>query len=188
MSARQHGGGWVFSLFDRKKRTAAPPAEGQRKLYIPESLYRRLLNQCREEVPLEACGLLVGAGDRVEAAYATDNEHRSPVIYKVDDRQLLRVFQDLRTEKQEIIGIYHSHVKSEAVPSRTDIDQATWPEAYYVIVSLAGRRPQVRAWRIIDRHVTEHRVVVHKEFAGMWHDLRQAVRSSEESQVRRDIP
>jgi proteasome lid subunit RPN8/RPN11 len=166
----------VFSLFGKKKNTAGPAQEEQRKLYIPEALYRRMINHCQEEKPLEACGLLVGEGGDVLAAYATDNQHRSPVIYKVDDQQLLQVFQSLRTSKQEIIGIYHSHVRTAAEPSRTDIEQATWPESFYVIVSLATRRSQVRAWRIIDRQVTEHEVVVVKEVSGAWHDLRKAVR------------
>lgn len=165
-----------------------PEGDGQRKLYIPELLYRRMINQCQEEKPLEACGLLVGVGGEVVSAYATDNEHRSPVIYKVDDRQLLQVFRDIRSEKQEIIGIYHSHVRTEPIPSRTDIDQATWPEAFYVIVGLAHKRPQVRAWRIVDGQVTEHQVVIRKEAPGTWHDLRQAVQAKTDPPMRSDIP
>jgi proteasome lid subunit RPN8/RPN11 len=171
----------VFSLFGRKASLRiGPEGSGQRKLYIPELLYRRMINHCQEEKPLEACGLLVGEGGQVVSAYATDNEHRSPVIYKVDDRQLLQVFRDIRSEKHEIIGIYHSHVRTEPIPSRTDIEQATWPEAFYLIVSLKPQRPQVRAWRIVDRQVTEHLVVVQKEPGGAWHDLRRAVQEGAE--------
>lgn len=149
----------------------------QRKLYLPEDLYRRMLNHCQEERPLEACGLLVGVGDHVTDAYATDNEHRSPVLYRVDDRQLLQVVQEAQQQKQEIVAIYHSHVQSAPVPSRTDIEQATWPEAFYVIISLAHRRPEVRVWRIVDHQVTQHPLVVVKGASGRWHDLRQAVQA-----------
>lgn len=181
------GGGWVFSLFGHRRRTTKLAVDGARKLYIPELLYRRMLNHCQEERPLEACGLLVGVGEHAVSAYATDNEHRSPVLYKVDDRQLLQVFHEVQAEKQEIIAIYHSHVRSAPIPSRTDIEQATWPEAFYLIISLAHRRPQVRAWRIVDQQVTEHQVVVQRGAAGTWHDLRRAVQAAE--QVRHsDMP
>ncbi len=175
---------WWF----RRRRRSHPQFLGRRKLYIPESLYRRMINHCLEEKPLEACGLMTGGGGQVMAAYATDNEERSPIVYKVDDRQLAEVFFDAQAKKQEIIGIYHSHVRTPPIPSKTDIERATWPEAFYVIVSLAGKRPQVRAWRIVDRVVTEHPVVVQRGMTGAWHDLRQVVRGATESARRSDIP
>lgn len=159
------------------------------RLHIPENLYRRMISHCQEEKPLEACGILVGVGGQVESAYATDNAYNSPVVYKVDDHQLLQVFQALRTDKHEIIGIYHSHVRTPPLPSRTDIEQATWPEAFYLIVSLAGERPEVRAWRIVDRQVTEHQVIIRKEIDGRWHDLRKVVRQGPADQEKGiDIP
>lgn len=172
----------MFTWFSREKKTASRGRSGERKLYIPESIYRRMIGHCLEEKPLEACGLLVGAGDLVSGGYAADNEHRSPVIYKVDDHQLLQVLRESRLGKHELIGIYHSHVKTEAVPSRTDIEQATWPEAYYVIVSLAGSAPAARAWRIVDRQVTEHKLVVQSWIDGAWRDLRRAVQGRREGE------
>lgn len=167
----------MFSFFQRKPKTPGPALDAGRKLLIPEQIYRRMLNHCLEERPLEACGLLVGEGGQVIGGYATDNAHRSPIVYKVDDRQLLEVFNAVRSEKQEIICIYHSHVETEPIPSRTDIEQANWPEAFYLIVSLAQNRPRVRAWRIVDKQVTEHPVEIQKQVPGSWHDLRVAVRN-----------
>lgn len=170
----------MFSLFGRRKEKRDAALASRRKLYIPEVLYRRMINQCLEERPLEACGLLGGASGHVTLACATDNAERSPILYRVDERQLIAAHREIQAAKQEIIGIYHSHVKTDPVPSLTDIEQATFPEAFYVIVSLAHRRPVVRAWQIVDRHVTEHMVVIQKEMPGAWHDLRAAVRSRAE--------
>ena len=57
------------------------------------------------------------------------------------------------------MAIYHSHPRSAAEPSQTDINLAEYPDYLYVIVSLAGE-PDVRAWRIADGKVTEEEVEV----------------------------
>lgn len=177
----------MFSLFGKKEPAGGTAHHSRKRFYLPEVLYRRMLNHCHEEKPLEACGLFGGVSGQVEAGFATDNAHRSPVLYKVDDRQLLQAFREIQNARQEIIGIYHSHVKTEPIPSLTDIDQATFPEAIYLIVSLAHRRPLVRGWQIVDRQVTEVQVVIQKDAPGTWRDLRQAVQAAGEPAERSDI-
>jgi proteasome lid subunit RPN8/RPN11 len=56
------------------------------------------------------------------------------------------------------VGIYHSHPRSPAEPSQTDINLADYPEYVYLIVSLAEAEPVVRAWRIADRKVSEEEI------------------------------
>ena len=160
----------------RNRREERPLAHQQRRILIPENIYRRMINHCCEEKPLEACGLLVGAAGHVLAGYATDNQARSPVLYRVDDYQLLAAAEEAERKGREIAAIYHSHVTSDPVPSQTDIVQATWPEAFYIIISLKGRRPRARAWRIVDGQVSEHRIIVARHYDGEWYDLRRAVR------------
>nr|PZN73827.1 MAG: hypothetical protein DIU55_02150 [Bacillota bacterium] len=162
----------------RNRHPAQPLAAPQRRLFIPENVYRRMVNHCYEERPLEACGLLVGVAGQVFAGYATDNAARSPVLYRVDDHQLIATAEAAERRGWEITAIYHSHVESDPVPSRTDIAQATWPEAFYLIISLRGKRPRARAWRIVDGQVSEHRIVIVRHYDGEWHDLRRAVRSA----------
>jgi proteasome lid subunit RPN8/RPN11 len=52
-------------------------------------------------------------------------------------------------------AIYHSHTRSAPEPSQTDINLAFYPDALYVIVGVAGEEADVRAWRIVDRQVSE---------------------------------
>ena len=59
-------------------------------------------------------------------------------------------------------AIVHSHVTSPAVPSLTDVGLATFPDALYVLVSLAADEadattgaPSLRAWRIVGGAVFE---------------------------------
>ena len=53
----------------------------------------------------------------------------------------------------ELGAIYYSHTPPAPTPSQTDINLAFYPEAIYVIVG--SRRPDVRAWRIVDGAVSE---------------------------------
>lgn len=176
----------MFGWFSRKKSTPSQ-ALPRRKLYLPENLYRRMINHCYEERPLEACGLFGGVAGHAELGFACDNAHRSPRIYQIDDRQMVEAWGVIQGARQEIIAIYHSHVETDPVPSQTDIDQATFPEAFYIIVSLKGRRPKVQAWQIVDRQVTEHQVVIQRHLDGAWRDLRQAVRPRSAPAERPDI-
>jgi proteasome lid subunit RPN8/RPN11 len=51
----------------------------------------------------------------------------------------------------ELLAIYHSHPQGPEGPSETDIAMATYPEATYIIISLANRaRPRVRAFRMAE--------------------------------------
>ena len=52
-------------------------------------------------------------------------------------------------------GIVHSHVASAPAPSATDVGLAQYPDAVYLICSLATEPPQVRGWTIRDGAVGE---------------------------------
>ncbi len=85
------------------------------------------------------------------------NERNSPYGYSLDAASLLAAFT--AAEEGYGVAIYHSHPRSAAEPSQTDINLAEYPEYLYVIVSLADE-PDVRAWRIEDGAVSEDRVEV----------------------------
>jgi proteasome lid subunit RPN8/RPN11 len=68
----------------------------------------------------------------------------------MDPHELLRAYQEADAEGLEVVGYYHSHPATPAVPSRTDVARAADPFAVYVIVSLASEPPEVRAYRIAD--------------------------------------
>jgi proteasome lid subunit RPN8/RPN11 len=56
----------------------------------------------------------------------------------------------------DLAAIYHSHTRTRAYPSQTDVSLAFYPEARYIIVSLADRSsPDVRAFTINDGAVQE---------------------------------
>jgi [CysO sulfur-carrier protein]-S-L-cysteine hydrolase len=117
----------------------------------------RLLNAVREamilhardEAPLECCGLLLGAPGVIEEAVRTRNLRRSRTAYLVDPADHFALIRRARKEGRTIVGAYHSHPRSPAVPSPLDLQEAQYPEFLYVIVSLADpRAPDLRGYRL----------------------------------------
>ena len=117
-----------------------------------------LVAHAREDQPNECCGYTrIRGGEVVDVVRAT-NERASPYGYSLDPASLLAAFN--AGEDGYDVGIYHSHPRSPAEPSQTDINLAEYPEYTYLIVSLAGDEPSVRAWRIEDRRVREEEIEV----------------------------
>ena len=120
-----------------------------------------IIAHAREDAPNECCGLLFGKDTLAERLQRMENVEHSPLNYRVDSRQLFEAFDAMDRIGLELIGIYHSHTHSPALPSRTDISLAGYPDAHYLIVSLAEpERPDLRAFKIVNGKVTEEEVVV----------------------------
>jgi proteasome lid subunit RPN8/RPN11 len=116
----------------------------------------RLVAHAREALPDECCGLLVGSGDCVEEAVPARNVRASPTRYEVDPADHFAVIRRVRREGREIVGAYHSHPSTAAVPSPTDLAEAYDDTLLYVIVSLRdAQRPEVRGFRIAAGQVRE---------------------------------
>ncbi len=116
-----------------------------------------LVEHARADAPNECCGILWGRSGVVEGLARGENPRNSPYGYELDPRSLLRA-NELDDEGYEV-GVYHSHPRSAAEPSQTDINLATYPHWTYLIVSLAGE-PAVRGWRIVDGGYDEEEIEV----------------------------
>jgi proteasome lid subunit RPN8/RPN11 len=138
--------------------SAASPA-----LTVPQALVDAMLEHARMELPNEACGVLSGslAEGRAVAFHPARNADESPLRYNVDPDDLVRITFEIEDAGADLLGIFHSHVASPAVPSPTDRRQAFYPDAFYVLASLSDAdRPEVRAWRIRDGSVEEAELTV----------------------------
>ena len=122
---------------------------------IPAAMRDEIVAHARAGLPNEACGILAGRGDRAERFFAAESDEPSPYYYRIESRDQIRIMNEIDDAGLDLIGIYHSHVSSPAYPSRTDAEQAFWPDAVYVIVSLAGGDADVRGFRIRDLAVAE---------------------------------
>jgi [CysO sulfur-carrier protein]-S-L-cysteine hydrolase len=127
---------------------------------LPAVLRDEIFDWCRGGLPNEACGLLAAdrvAGDGgVPASFiGLRNAAASPFRYLIDPDEQLRVMLRMDDDDEVVWGIVHSHVASPAVPSATDIGLAFYPDALYLVCSLATEPPTLRAWSIRDGSVSE---------------------------------
>jgi proteasome lid subunit RPN8/RPN11 len=124
---------------------------------ISQALLDEIVAHAREDAPNECCGILAGSNGVATGVFRARNAEESPVRYTIDSNDQYRINREIEARGEEIAGIYHSHIKSPAEPSQTDINLAElWPDPLYVICSLANKdEPEVRAWSIRDRKVEE---------------------------------
>ena len=113
-----------------------------------------ILEHARAEAPLECCGLLVGTSARIDWIRRARNLHGSPTRYLIDPADHFAALRAARARGLQVVGAYHSHPASTAVPSETDRGAATFPEYLYVIAALTPEEG-LRAYRLLGDRVEE---------------------------------
>ena len=126
------------------------------RVLIEPGILEEVVQHATECLPEEACGFLIGRGDHVQRFVPATNELASATAYNIAPQFLLDQVRELRASGEDLVGIYHSHPATEAVPSSRDVAEAHYPDSVYVIVSLREpARPEIRAFRIVDSRVEE---------------------------------
>ena len=114
-----------------------------------------LIAHARDEDPNECCGMIGGVDGEVRTVYKARNAEASPLRYNLDPSDQFRIMTAMDDAGEDLTAIYHSHTKSPAYPSQTDINLAAYPGTLYVIVSLLEGEEPVRAFRIEGGEVEE---------------------------------
>jgi proteasome lid subunit RPN8/RPN11 len=122
---------------------------------VPRRIYDELLAHAREDAPNECCGLIGGSDGAAATVYRAQNAEASPLRYNLDPQDQFRIMSEMDEAGEELVGIYHSHTQSPAYPSQTDINLAAYPDAIYLIVSLAEGEEPLRGFNIVDGQVSE---------------------------------
>ena len=117
-------------------------------LEVPRDLLDAMVAHCVRESPLECCGLLGGVAPRVSSLHPLRNLAQSESRYDAEPSDLFAAVVALRERGAEILAIYHSHPRWQAVPSRTDLAENYYGPVPRIIVSLLSDPPDVRAWRL----------------------------------------
>jgi proteasome lid subunit RPN8/RPN11 len=112
---------------------------------IPTDVREALSTHSREELPNEACGLLVLRDGIAERYVRGRNAAASPYRFELDVDPEAWFLEDEGFE----LAVFHSHVSSPPRPSRTDVENiGLWAGRPYVIHTV--RTDELAAWRIAD--------------------------------------
>jgi proteasome lid subunit RPN8/RPN11 len=128
---------------------------------IAQSLVDEIVAHARDDLPNECCGMVGGRDGVAATVYRAENAEGSPLRYSIDAREQFRLMREIEAAGEELAAIYHSHTKSTAYPSQTDVNLAGWPQAVYLIVSLADTEaPDLKGFWIKDGQIEEAELVV----------------------------
>jgi len=116
-----------------------------------------MVAHAREDLPNECCGMIGGRDGVASRVVRVENAAASPLRYEMDPQGQYDALKAIEDAGEELIGIYHSHTRSAAYPSQTDVNEARmWPEQAYVIVSLENEdAPDVKAYDLADLTIAD---------------------------------
>jgi [CysO sulfur-carrier protein]-S-L-cysteine hydrolase len=107
-----------------------------------------------DQAPLEACGLLAGKQESVEAVLKVRNADQSPVRFRMDAQEQYNAFEWIEANGLDLVGIFHSHPFGPETASPTDVAEAAY-EVVHVIWSRIGRTWSARGFWIEKGIATE---------------------------------
>jgi proteasome lid subunit RPN8/RPN11 len=128
---------------------------------IGKELVEEMIAHARADMPNECCGMVGGTDGAASTVYRAENAEASPLRYSIDAQEQFRLMREIEEAGEELVAIYHSHTKSASYPSQTDVNLAAWPDAVYLIVSLADPdSPDLRGFWIRDGEIADAELVV----------------------------
>ena len=70
------------------------------------------------------------------------------VRFVIDPKDHFDAIRESRRRGLDVVGFYHSHPRTPAVPSEADLLEATYEDYLYLIVSLASDPAEIRLFRL----------------------------------------
>ena len=114
----------------------------------------------RAEAPRECCGMLVGTGDHILESVRATNLESGTTRFQIDPGDHMRALREARAKRLDVVGFYHSHPRSRAYPSETDIAESGYADAFHLIAGVAEHGNDTRLFRIGRDSVIEIAYVV----------------------------
>lgn len=134
---------------------------GIERLVLADQIADAMFKHSGWAFPNEACGLVAFDGDVAAAALCLTNADKSPDRFTIDPAEHYGAFRFAERMGWTIGGLFHSHPRSDAIPSSSDLSGGADPDWLHLIVGpVAGPRPLLRAYRIESGVVSEVSVSV----------------------------
>lgn len=127
---------------------------------IPKNIRQEMIRLAQKDQPVEACGYLAGQEDEVQVIIPMTNVDQSPEHFSFDPQEQFQALKTARKQGLRLVGVYHSHPASPARLSREDLRLAIDPDLIYVIVSLAGPEPDIKAFRVCSKNIHEVSILI----------------------------
>lgn len=117
---------------------------------LPRPLINQLLAHAQHSPEEEVCGLVSRAGEEAFRVYPVANvAAEADHLFAMDPQQQIDAMRQMREGGEELFAIYHSHPHAPPEPSRRDLQEAAYPEALYLIISLDTKGVlQMRGFRL----------------------------------------
>ena len=133
-------------------------------LWLKPSLAQEIVANAREALPNECCGVILGIGETAEQIIPIANIADEPKYnYHMDEKGLLKALYQAEHLHLEVIGFYHSHPRTDPIPSPTDTQLANYPDVAYVIAGLRNGEARLAAWSIKREQVKPIDLIVSAE-------------------------
>ncbi|MFN7916966.1 MAG: M67 family metallopeptidase [Vicinamibacterales bacterium] len=107
------------------------------------------------EAPLECCGVLIGRGDAITSHARARNLAGSPTRFQLDPIDHIAAMRESRRNGLDVIGFYHSHPRTPAYPSETDIAECGYFGVLHLIAGVGEQGEELRLFRIREDGVEE---------------------------------
>ena len=124
---------------------------------IAQSLIDEIVEHALADAPNECCGMIAARDGGATSVVRVENAAASPLRYEMDPKAQYEAWKSIEDGGKELLAIYHSHTKSAAYPSQTDVNQAVaWPDKVYLIVSLQDPdEPDVKGYLLKDLKIAD---------------------------------
>lgn len=118
---------------------------------VPSRALAGLRRHALAAAPAECCGALLGVRRNgvieIRTPVAVVNEAAEPHRYHIDAATVLRLERRADANALSLVGFYHSHPSTAAVPSALDLELACPGYVHLIVQADTG---VVRGWRLLD--------------------------------------
>jgi proteasome lid subunit RPN8/RPN11 len=131
---------------------------------IPQHVVDDVLNHASQETPRECCGILLGTPAGIVESVRARNLAEGTTRFLIDPQDHITARRDGRARRLEVVGFYHSHPRSAAYPSETDLAEAVYPGAVHLIAGMTDMGPELKLFTWDDGLVQEVPMAIVPEY------------------------
>jgi len=133
-------------------------------LWLKPALAQEIVAHARAAQPNECCGVILGHRGTGNQIVPIPNVASAPMYnYQMEEQSLLKVLYQAEREQLEVIGFYHSHPRTDPIPSPTDTKLANYPDVAHVIAGLKNGNAHLAVWSIKRERVKPIKLIVSAE-------------------------